>query len=114
MEKDEGLTYLDHRGGGLVIFGSSVLVDGHGDELYCLSIHFGRHVVVLLVRVRRTEMRDNVLGSDVTNTSRRRKVSSAQTCRRLGERRVVRTGGEGDPTPKKKQRFATKRGPSTT
>ena len=50
LEKDEGLTYLDHRGGGLVIFGSSVLVDGHGDELYCLSIHFGRHVVVLLVQ----------------------------------------------------------------
>jgi hypothetical protein len=45
-------TYFDHRGGGLVVFGSSVLVDGHGDELHCFGIHFGAHVVVLFVRVR--------------------------------------------------------------
>lgn len=43
-------TYLDHCGGGLVVFGSSVLVDSHGDELYRLGIHFGSHVVVLSLR----------------------------------------------------------------
>jgi hypothetical protein len=47
-ETQKHKSHFDHCGGGLVVFGGSVLVDGHGDKLHCLGIHFGPHVMVLL------------------------------------------------------------------
>lgn len=107
------LTYFDHRGGSLVVFGISVLVDGNGDEFHGLGIHFGAHVVVLFVRVRGRNEEGSVR-MPWNFYLRRSKLSSLQKYRRSGVPRGVRRGGAA-PFPKKDAVLALKtRSPHAT